>query len=381
MNVTIETRIKTRIFDVKTRKVIKESKWQKNLLMDFGLNALAKSTSATTSVGLTTACKVGDGTTPTSISSGAVTFTQATNQVTASAGFFTSAMVGYILKYGTGSGGIETYITAFSSSTLVTVDTSATVGATVGTVWAVNQTALVNFILATTTYETTAGSCGTSFSTNSATHKRTYNFAVQINPYNVNEIGYFSSTPGSSVYGRIVLSSTDVVAPTNFYQVILSVVFTYTPASPTAVGNVGTNIDTSGNAMLENINNVSTLRQVQSDGTISATSTSLDDNTDNLALITATYTQNATTGNILVVTRLNVAAGSWVYGGTRGKKTVSFNTSISTAGETMFGIGLTNGNTTNCVFDVKFTSTFTLPTGTFLPQTVFSITYGRVLTN
>lgn len=385
MKVTVETKVQTRIIDAKTKRVISESPIMKNLLLDVGLNKLARQTGgigATYPAQCSSACKIGDGNTPVKIASGAITFTQAGTTLTASGGFFTAAMVGGIFKWGTGTGGNEIYITAFTDSQNVTVDTSATVGTPdVGTVWQVQQTDLVNFLFASTNYETTAGSCGTSFAGASVTHKRTYNFAQQASSYNVNEIGYSPSSSGSTVLGRLVLSATDVVSPTNFYQVILSITFTYSPGTPTAVGDVGTNIDTSGNAMLENVNAATTFKQVQSDGIITPGNSNLDgaSSTTVLRLIISAYTQNSVPGSLISPTTINTTSVSWVYAGSRGKMTLTFNLTVSTSGQSMTGIGI--GSTSTLPFDVKLTTPFTLPTGSFLPQTVFSVTYGRTLNN
>lgn len=388
MNINLETKIQTRIIDAATRNVLRESAPQKNLIMDGALNALAKSTNATFLAEMFAACRVGSGTTPNKFASGAVTFTQAGTTITASAGFFTGSMVGMLFKYGSGSGGAEYYITGYTSSTIVTVDTSATVAVpNVATVWAVAQSGLDTLLYSTASYETAAGSCGTTYSTNSVTFKRTFNFAQQVGSYNVNEIGYFRATTGSTIFGRLLLGATDVVPPTSFYQVTLSITATFSPGAPLAVANVGTNIDTAGNAMLEFINeNSSALASVATTGATNPESL-LDNpasgnNRAQLFLITATYSQNGTTGTSFTITQQATAnVATWVFGGTRGKKTLTFGTTITTAGETLYGIGIGTLINSKVCFDVKLTSTYVMPVGSFLPQAVFSLTYDRTLTN
>ncbi len=385
MKLNVTTKVKTRIIDIATRRVISESPWQKNLILDNGLNALAGSTNATYLANLTAACRIGSSNQSNSTTNGAITFTQVAFTIQASGAFFTAPMVGQLFKYGSGTGGAEYYITAVNVGlNQATVDTSATVAVpTAGTVWAVNQTTLVTPLLNSINYESTAGSCQTTFSANQLTHKRTYNFAPQPGTINVNEIGYFSGTAGTTVFGRLVLGSTDVVPNTSFYQVVLSVTVTFSPGAPAAVANVGTNIDTSGNAMLECINQSSVTAQVQASG--AATGAGALDfgsiSTPRLILITATYAQNGAVGNLVAVTRLEVTSAAWVYGGARGKMTLSYNTTISTAAQTLFGVGISAGSAASSCFDVKLTTTFALPTGTFLPQTVFALTYSRTLTN
>ena len=91
--------VTTAVFDLQGN-IVKQNPTKKNLILDCGLNGLAKDSS----LGLSTFaansflyCQVGDGTTPVKISSGAITFTQAANIVTASGNFFTAPMQGAIL--------------------------------------------------------------------------------------------------------------------------------------------------------------------------------------------------------------------------------------------------------------------------------------------
>lgn len=385
MNIFVETLVQLRQINAKTGKVVSETKPVKNLLMDNGLNALARSTNATYPAEITSACRVGDGTTADKVASGAITFTQSGTTITASGGFFTSGMVGWIFKWGTGSGGNEVYITAFTDSTHVTVDTSATVSTPdVATVWNVARTTLANLLYTNSTFETTAGSCQTTTTGATQTHKRTYNFAQQVSSYNVNEVGYFKVSAGTTIFGRVVLPSTEVVAPTNFLQVVLSITFTYTPSTPTAVGNVGTNIDTSGNAMLEQFS--PGFASVASSGGITGGgSGSGVDGSGSCGIygLSANYTQNGSTGSTtLTGTKLTFNVGaSWVFASVRGKMTISVNTTISTAGQTLYGVALMTNSNNNIIFDVKFTSPYVTPTGSFLPQVTFACTYNRTLTN
>lgn len=380
----VSVTVQTRQINATTGKIVRESLPQTNLVMDGGLNALARSTNSTHPAEMTVACRVGDGATSDKTSSGAITFTQAGTTLTASAGFFTAGMVGRIFKWGSGTGGNEVYITAFSDTQNVTVDTSATVAVPeVGVVWNVTRTTLENLLFTSTTHETTAGSCGTTFTANVAAHKRTYNFAQQGSSYNVNEIGYFRVGTGTTIFGRLVLGATEVVAPTNFLQVILTVSVTYSPSVPTAVGDVGTNIDTSGNAVVEGLAGTN-FSVVTSTGTITTPGNSLSmdgGNTGQIRGIIATYTQNAVTGAAaLAVTTIAFQTGlAWTFATTRGLMTLTSNATVSTAGQTLFGVMC--GGTASSVFDVKFTSTFALPTGSFLPRVVFAILYNRSLNN
>lgn len=392
-NVMVSTRIKTRIIDAKTGRVVKERPWEKNLVLDQGLNALAQSSAQSLAcypASAATNIQVGSGTNPNAIASGAVTFTQSTTTITASANFFTAGMVGAIFKYGTGSGGAEYYITAFTSATQVTVDTSATVAVPeVATVWMVQQTALQTFLFRSATYQTNSGDCQTTQISNIQTHKRTYIIPQQVASYNVNEIGWNSTTSTTRCLGRLVLSSTDVVAPSNFYVVVLELSFTYLPSAPTAVGNVGTNVDTTGTLMFEDWTFLGTVNSATGAAVVAAKGASLDGSKTVQAFYwpTATYTQNATIGAATLTwsTVVQPTPGniSWVLAApaVRGKMTLTSTGSVSTSGQTLHGIGIGQNSLNNVGLDVKFTTPVTAPTGTFNPITVWSCTYGRTLTN
>lgn len=384
MNFSIKTTVATRICDAKTGKVIKERKPECNLVMDPGLNGLAKSNvNWTTSAPafLNAFCMIGSGTTANSTASGAITFTQVTTTITASGAFFTAGMVGALFKYGTGSGGAELYITGFTSSTIVTVGTSLTVATpTVATVWFVARTTLDTFLFASSTYQTNSGDCGSTISGNSVTHKRTILFPQQASPYTVNEIGYAPSNNANKVCGRIVLSSSDNVGTANFYVVVISITMTLLPASPTSVSNVGTNINTAGNLAIEcmSVNLVSA-----SGGTTVNVGALLDSNTSpTLYFATATYSQNGSIDPATALTITSITTGSvaWANDNTKvGSMTLTITGALATTGQNLFGVGI--GSSSRFVADVKFTATQTAPTGTFQPNTIWRLTYTRVLVN
>ena len=225
------------------------SDWQHNLVLDQGLNYFADG--QTTFADCFAHCLVGSSASPNSYASGAVTFTQAGYTVTASGAFFTNPMIGGLLKFGSGSGGAEQYISAVSGDGLsATVSASATVVLPVaGVVWLVQQTGLVAQLYDSDTYDAADGNCTTTFAGDQITLLRTFVFPVKSTPYNVNEIGY---SDGDTVCGRIVLPATDVVPPTSYYRVQLELTFTQSPGAPVAVQNVGTNCDTAGTFSINN---------------------------------------------------------------------------------------------------------------------------------
>lgn len=383
MNVAVETVVETRIMDVATGKPVK-TQVKKNLVLDGGLNAMARSSAlglACFPATVHNSCLIGGGTDPNSIASGAVTFTQSGTTITASGSFFTSAMTGWILKYGTGSGGAEVYIT-FVNATTATSSISMTVGSpTVATVWNVARTTLQTFLFASSTYQTNSGDCGSTISGNQVTHKRTFLFAQQGSPYTVNEIGYASGVVSNRVLGRLVLASSDVVGTTNFYVVVISVTVTYLPSSPTVVANVGTNINTAGTLAIEGMS----LTIVTSSGSSANNigSAAWLDNTGSLNFKTVAYSQNSSiqpSSLLSGASTIHIQNANWANDNTKvGSMTITTTGTLATTGQTLFGICI--GDSSGIGVDVLFTTPQTAPTGTFQPNTVWRLTYTRTLVN
>lgn len=391
MNTKLSVQYQTMIMDAKTGRCVKKSPKKKNLVLDSALNSLAQSAAVggvSDPAGCFSFVKIGSGTNPNRVPGGATTFTQVGTTLTASVGFFTAGMVGSLFKYGTDTTGAEYYITAFTSSTIVTVDTAATVAApTAGVVWNVQQTTLQTQLYQSSTYQTATGDCGTSYLSNSMALKRTFVFPVQVASYTVNEIGW-SGTTGTSVFGRALLSSSDVVGPTNFYVVVLTLTFTITPAVPTLVANFGTGINTAGNVMVEMFG----YRAVSTSGISNAPANNQGNfffSSGSVEFWTNNYTQNAAitsngVGPALPAGRVIAATNTgWVKDGSiRGRMINTSGWNTSTSGQTCYGVGAHCGvSPFNVVFDVKFTTPQVLPVGAFVGNLVMASVYNRVLDN
>jgi hypothetical protein len=59
---------------------------------------------------------------------------------------------------------------------------------------------------------------------------------------------------------------------------------------------------------------------------------------------------------------------------------LGFTNSVTAAGQTLYGIGISTG-VTDIVLDVKFTTPQTAPVGLFQPDTVWQIVFHRILSN
>lgn len=355
--------------------------WRKNLVLDQALNAFANISTGAGASSMSQSfveCSVGSSASPNKIPSSSITFTQLASTVTASSTFFTAAMVGGILKYGTGSGGAEQYIIS-QTGTAAVVSSSATVASpTVGTVWLVQQTSLVAPLYTSSTYQTSGSSCGTIYVSNAIVFQRTFNFALQGSPYSVNEIGWGFS---SATLGRIVLPSTIVVGVTQFLQVQLQLTASILPSTPTPVGNVGVGLDTSGNLMAECF----PFSIVLSNGTVNGFE-AFDPASSNACFIqtVAPITQNSSLNpsptGVILSNALVSGNSNWVWSSI-GFCTRSYLATIfTTSGQTLYGIGMRGGNA-DSVLDIVLTNPVTLPTGSYQPQLVFFARYTRALVN
>lgn len=345
---------------------------------------MAKSAGSCTPAGSFTYLAIGSGNNPNSFASGAVTCTQSGTTVVSSSGFFTPAMIGGIIKYGTGSGGTEQYITGYTSAFIITVSSSAIVSTpTVFTVWQVQQTALQTPLYFTNNYRTLTADNQTTYTTGTVIHQRTFINPAQSSSYNVNELGWQISATGASLNGRIVLSSTDVVSPSDYYLVVMTLSISYSPSTPLSVGNVGTGFNSSGKLMIEYFSTAT----VNSDGTTSLEGC-LDSQTSNHCTANAfitTYSQAGSVGSatppVTGITVLNMGNGNWTYAGSIGLSTITLSQTSSHSAHTCFGFGLTySGLVSAPCLDILLTSTFSTPTA-FNTNSVWSCLYSRTLVN
>ncbi len=260
------------------------------------------------------------------------------------------------------------------------MDTVATVIASVGTVWMVQQTTLQTFLYNFDTYQTNGGDCATTDTATTRIHQRTYVFNKSAS-YAVNEIGY-SPNNGSTICGRLVLPSTDNIGSTNIYIVIIAITYTYSPATPSAVGNVGSGFNTAGDAMIEYWNT----NTVNSDGSTNTTNAALDSGNNFLVFAVATYSQNGTIQSVAPSVwsgALFTVSASWTnYSSNRGEMRLTYSTgSVSVSGTTVYGIGFNPSGAIRPPFDIKLTTPVTLTNGTFAPSCTIALVYSRSLNN
>lgn len=200
----------------------------RNLILDQGLNQVA----AHTWMDCIAAAAVGTGSTAVKRDSGTVTFTRATNQVTASAGFFVAGDVNRLLKFDSGE---EMYVTAFTSDVLVTVSVSGTLGASEGTIWYVNEVGHAAEIKRTVTYGSDSGDNGSTWSSPAWTFKHTYLFTAEGAPIVYNEIGWsYTATAGNNLFGRDIITGGIALTTGQQLKVVCNLSVTLAPLTNTA---------------------------------------------------------------------------------------------------------------------------------------------------
>lgn len=228
--------------------VARHRPWERNLILDSWLNG--QSTRAWLDNIANAA--VGTATNPTKRDSGTITFTQSGNAVAASAGFFQSSDVGRLLKRDTGE---EAYIVSYTDAQNVVVGGSAaTLSASEGTVWYVNDIGLGNEVGRISTYTINSAENVTTLVGNTLVHQRTFISSPFGSPYLLREIGWsHSSSAGNNINGRAVIpGGGDSVAAGQMYKITLQLSVSLSPSSPLSVSDAGGGgFNTAGNFCVE----------------------------------------------------------------------------------------------------------------------------------
>lgn len=206
-------------------KVIAETPWASNLILENGMNKLA----TTSVVGLFRYCAIGTGTTPTFDSSGSITATTSGTTATSSATFFSSADVGKLLRFSTGQKAI---ITAYIDASNVTLASALGVSTpTTFTNYRIAQTGLDTEVRRSNTY--LAGGCGSSLSSATVTHTCTFDFPIETADTYYNEVGFSSiATAGANLNMRAIFAGAPVtVLNQQQIRVIYNVLETVSPVT------------------------------------------------------------------------------------------------------------------------------------------------------
>lgn len=240
----LRVRYRREILGVDGRRVWR-SKWDNNLILDSGLDKIGSGLICDAF----TFGVIGTGTDPVQRDSGAITISIASGVATASAGFFEAGDVGRLLRLNSGEQG---YISAFNSTT--SVDVSAPdAAAAEGAVFYVNRTQLQTEHKRTSGYRTESGDNSSTWNNTlkTWTHRRTYLFSAEAGTVTIQEVGWSNGGNPTTLFGIDVLGGGgDTLLAGQQYVITVEVIVAWSPGTPAAVGNVGTGMDTSGDAGL-----------------------------------------------------------------------------------------------------------------------------------
>ena len=210
-------------------KVVFETDWASNLILENGMTAIA--TNVVTS--LFTYCAIGSDSTPTEQTSGAITATTSGTACTSNTSFFDSGMVGQLIYFPDTAQSAT--ITAYTDDQNVTLSATLVISSgLVFDIFAINQTGLGTEIKRTNNYLTGSGNCGTTYSGGVYTHQRTYDFTIESGTVVYNEVGFSSASgAGANLNMRGIFSTAPItVVAGQQLRVIYYVLVTVTPISP-----------------------------------------------------------------------------------------------------------------------------------------------------
>jgi len=227
------------IVDSKTKKIVRQSDWNNNIILNNGMDAVAARAWCTNFEYAT----VGTGAVPTYRTNGTVTATQSGSIVTLSTTdtTFSAGDVANMLKW-TGGNSDERRIVSTLNGTQVTV-TPATPDANSGAastfhVFHTNQTGLTVEVKRSNTYLVSAPNCQSVLSGNLLRHRRTYDFTSEASPITYREIGFSWASSGANThFSRIVLASPPALIAGQQLRVVYDLNLYISPAIPNAVSS------------------------------------------------------------------------------------------------------------------------------------------------
>lgn len=242
-NMAVQGRAQIHVLNRKG-EVIKTLPWQRNLVLDQGMNYYGNSN---TWANLMNYCVAGTGTTPTKdLLDGTAGQSGTTVTLSGSTYSFSAGDVGKWVGWATG--GYQAKITAYISATQVTVAQSQTVSTATATLYRCDQTGLTTEVKRSNTYPvytyTDGRGASASYATgNVLTLRRTYDFTAEVGSVNYSEIGFSPvATVASNLFSRILLAGAVTVTSGQqlrvTYEIAVTVNGTTRPSQtlPSSVG-------------------------------------------------------------------------------------------------------------------------------------------------
>lgn len=393
-------KVRRQICRVDTGECVFDSGFKKNLLLDQFFGSLNTNTNFG---GLMNGVSAGTGSTNViTTSSNPVTLSQTGTTVTASSAFFVVGMVNQLLVYGASGTGIGAcYITGFTNSTTVTVNVNQSISSQVGVVYNTTFSGVTGTVATTTSNVTGASNNFATYATGTQTYQKTFQFAPVVSATTYLQLQMTDLNSGAKVACFQIPGAGDTVSVGFFYVITWQIALVVTPSAPTAVGNIGTGINTAGNAMLETVGGFSTIAAAGTNGFPASWGLDINrgpasyPNVDGwLGATSATYTQKtalaaagagpapaALTGyvaghaNITQTTSAPALTGTWVNTITAAFNTTGNNTSVGF-------IAFLNNSTREIFADIQLTTPFASPaSGTFTFAFAITVTIGRTVVN
>lgn len=220
---------KVLVVDAATEKVVSEQPWQKNLILNQGMESVAVRVWADQFA----YAICGTGTRPNSIDSSTDVADQVGTTVTSVGGtvnFTTDAVVGDMIKWDSGS---ESRITSITGALIVEVTPSQSVGSGEYTIWKTAQVGLQTEIKRTLDYLTGSGNCETTQSGTTIQMRRTYDHTTEVGPITYTEVGVgWSLTLSTTVFSRILLNTPIALVAGQKLRMVYQLNVTLSPSTP-----------------------------------------------------------------------------------------------------------------------------------------------------
>jgi hypothetical protein len=386
LRASCEFRYKLDIID-KDGNVRHSRPWVSNMIPDCGINNLFNGTELCNAF---LYLEVGNGVSPTPVrrDTGSTTLTQVATTVTASGNFFTSADVGRLIKYNDGPG-TEVYITGYTSGTVVTVGTSASIGPINATIWYVNRTTLDSWVsnMGGNTYSGTGGDNGSTVSGNTITMFRKIIGGACTSPTTLTEIAFNNANNVTNCFDLDIITGGVAVIVGDQAVATCQLTVSYSGTTPSAVGNVATGYDSSGSVQIESFGfsglpsaTNAAIDLVKADGSSSSDASRFAEpgNTTPFGIALATFTQ-ATFSNTTfpaTVTNVNIAGtqgfGALVaYSNGSFRRDTYYQFNLGSFAGTIYGLLFMQSNGNNQRWgSLKFTTPFTKSNSQTLDFTV-----------
>ena len=229
MGQSAQGKYKVMVVDSATEEVVYSSDWQKNLILNQGMDGVSARYWAD--------CYVygicGTGTRPNTVDSVTDTASQSGTTVTkvgANVDFTTDAEVGDMIKWDSGE---EARITSLTGVNNVEVTPSQTVASDEFVIYKTAQVGLQTETKRSATYLTGTGNCGTTISGYTVQGRRTYDFTTESGSITYTEVGVGWAASGpTTVFSRILLTTPVSLVSGQKLRLVYQLEITVSPATP-----------------------------------------------------------------------------------------------------------------------------------------------------